>query len=140
MPTSSSAVSRARAGRCRDCNRNHGLPRPCAHKAVGFKRELFPEILAAETTVLKPPPGQMVEFGMSETIQTGRAAEGRVPVLISQRQTAAPVLVPARGLLGRAWYGLGSVVEFLFGVATLIGGLAVLATIPVLQFLSLGYL
>jgi|SRR5262245_3428017 len=36
--------------------------------------------------------------------------------------------------------GIGLVIEWLFGFVSLIGGLAVLAAIPVLQFLSLGYL
>jgi hypothetical protein len=36
--------------------------------------------------------------------------------------------------------GIGSVLEWLFGVAVLFIGLAVLAALPVLQFLSLGYL
>lgn len=47
---------------------------------------------------------------------------------------------PKRGLIARCVRGIGSALEWLFGVATLIGGLALLATLPILQFLSLGYL
>lgn len=52
-----------------------------------------------------------------------------------------------RGLVAKAWglaTGLvgfvGSVLEWLLGAAALVVGLAVLAALPVLQFLSLGYL
>lgn len=40
----------------------------------------------------------------------------------------------------RAWYGVGYGLEWLFGLASLIGCLAVLAAIPILNFVSLGYL
>ena len=55
---------------------------------------------------------------------------------------AIAVLEPATrpGRLRRGWDGLWSAVEWLFGVASLIGGLAILAAIPVVQFLTLGYL
>jgi hypothetical protein len=45
-----------------------------------------------------------------------------------------------RNVISRTWTGIGSALEWLFGVAALIGGLAVLAAIPIVQFLSLGYL
>ncbi len=76
---------------------------------------------------------------MSHTTLTCEPAEGQAPVPVPLRQTAAPSQGVARSLLGRTWHAVGSLVEFLFGVTTLIGGLAVLATLPVLQFLSLGY-
>ncbi len=44
------------------------------------------------------------------------------------------------GLLRRLFTALGLVMEWIFGAATLIVGLSVLATIPVAQLLSLGYL
>jgi hypothetical protein len=44
------------------------------------------------------------------------------------------------GAIGRAIVALGSVLEWLFGAAALMVGLAVLAALPLLQFLSLGYL
>jgi hypothetical protein len=53
---------------------------------------------------------------------------------------AAPVRRTFWGVLGRCWRGLASACEWLFGTATLIIGLAVLAALPVLQFLALGYL
>jgi hypothetical protein len=59
--------------------------------------------------------------------------------------TFAPVLVPCLAIDERGWlrrlldFGL-SVVVGSFGAATLIVGLAILATVPVLNLLSLGYL
>src|SRR5438045_7866522 len=47
---------------------------------------------------------------------------------------------PSRSVLGRVWHGAGSACEWLFGAATLVVGLAVLAAVPILQFLTLGYL
>jgi hypothetical protein len=40
----------------------------------------------------------------------------------------------------RAWYGLCYCLEWVFGLASLIGFLAVMAAIPILNFISLGYL
>src|SRR5262245_35401180 len=51
--------------------------------------------------------------------------------------------LPQRGLLGilgRTWRGITSACEWIFGVATLILGLAFLSSLPVFNFLSLGYL
>ena len=49
---------------------------------------------------------------------------------------ATIVGAPRSGILGAA----ASAIEWIFGTATLIVGLSVLATIPVVQLLSLGYL
>jgi hypothetical protein len=43
-------------------------------------------------------------------------------------------------IVGRGVRAVGSVLEYLFGVLVLLIGLAVLAALPLLQFLSLGYL
>jgi hypothetical protein len=54
-----------------------------------------------------------------------------------------PASPPSGGLLVKAWgcvRRVGSMLEWLFGVGVLMVGLAVLAAVPVLQFLSLGYL
>ncbi len=48
--------------------------------------------------------------------------------------------VVRHGILRRVWNFLTSMAEWVFGAAALILGLSVLAAIPVLQFLSLGYL
>ncbi len=77
---------------------------------------------------------------MGEMRLISRASADRELVTITARQAAAPEVAPPGGILGRVAYGLGVMVETPFGIAVLIGGLAVLATIPVLQFLSLGYL
>jgi hypothetical protein len=53
----------------------------------------------------------------------------------------APVTRPAlRTMPERAWHWFGSIAEWLFGAVALTVGLAVLAAIPVAQFLTLGYL
>jgi hypothetical protein len=41
---------------------------------------------------------------------------------------------------GRLWRTIGAALEWLFGLACLLVGLAVLASIPIVQFLTLGYL
>src|ERR1700722_12938070 len=53
-----------------------------------------------------------------------------------------PVLdvLPARGFFGTIWHFIGSAAEWVFGVFALIVGLAILSAIPIVQFLSLGYL
>jgi hypothetical protein len=53
-----------------------------------------------------------------------------------------PVLdvLPVRGFFGTIWHFIGSVAEGIFGVFALIVGLAILSAIPIVQFLSLGYL
>jgi len=48
--------------------------------------------------------------------------------------------LPTRSLPVRFWLSCGRVLEWLFGVAALLVGLAIVASIPVLQLLSLGYL
>ncbi len=63
----------------------------------------------------------------------------------AERYPAAPqgsnVAIAPRGRrLLAAWHAVSSILEWGFGTLTLIVGLSVLATIPVLQFLSLGYL
>ena len=45
-----------------------------------------------------------------------------------------------RGVAGRLASAIGSCVEWTFGVFSLIVGLSVIATVPILQFASLGYL
>jgi hypothetical protein len=52
----------------------------------------------------------------------------------------APVFGSKHSVVGRSFRALASGLEWLFGVAALLVGLAVLAALPVLQFLSLGYL
>ncbi len=53
--------------------------------------------------------------------------------------TKAPMLV-SRSFIRRFFDGVASLVEWLFGAAVIVVGLAVLSVLPVLNFLSLGYL
>jgi hypothetical protein len=72
-------------------------------------------------------------------------ALGEPPILLPieprVRDFSPPVdAAPKRPLLLRPVYFFTRVLEGVFGIVTLIVGLAVLATYPLLQFLSLGYL
>lgn len=47
---------------------------------------------------------------------------------------------PPAGLLRRIWNGFWSMLDWLFGFGAILFGLAILSVIPILNFLSLGYL
>jgi hypothetical protein len=61
------------------------------------------------------------------------------PAAPARRRRPSPLAAPFR-LVGRGVRAVGSVLEWVFGALTLMVGLAALAALPVLQFLSLGYL
>jgi hypothetical protein len=64
-----------------------------------------------------------------------------LPVLAEEAIVEAEEVSPARASLPRRlWRRFGSVCEWLFGALSLTVGLAFLAAVPVLQFLTLGYL
>lgn len=67
-------------------------------------------------------------------------AENDPVVLQLVEEEPAPVRRGVLGVLGLIWRGTASVCEWLFGVVTLVVGLAVLSALPVFNFLSLGYL
>lgn len=68
--------------------------------------------------------------------QVSPGGESHTGLLLSQKPIKHLVLrLPAM-----IWRGITSASEWLFGSAALVGGLALLATYPILQFLSLGYL
>jgi hypothetical protein len=79
-------------------------------------------------------PG-LTQAEMSPTAQM--AAAGCVAVVLPPSGDSSP---PRAGKLRRAMRRIGSAAEWMFGLLSLIVALAVLATLPVLQFLSLGYL
>src|SRR5262249_31786591 len=60
--------------------------------------------------------------------------------LPAEEQAPLDVLPVRAGLIARTWRLVCSVTEWLFGALTLLVGLSFLAAIPILQFLSLGYL
>src|SRR5262249_23715279 len=67
------------------------------------------------------------------------------PIILTFAEAESPDLLvapesPRWGRVRRTFRAIASVAEWLFGVAALVVGLAVLATLPILQFLSLGYL
>ena len=51
-----------------------------------------------------------------------------------------PIVYPKRGLIRRSLAGVGSAIEWLFGFASVMLGLAIIASVPIAQFLTLGYL
>jgi hypothetical protein len=63
-----------------------------------------------------------------------------IPLVVPVVEAGLVVPIRKASLLRRMVRGVGSAGEWIFGVATLIVGLAVLAAIPIVQFLSLGYL
>jgi hypothetical protein len=61
-------------------------------------------------------------------------------VLEAESLEFVPIVYPERGFIRRMLGKVGSCIEYLFGLASLLLGLAILASIPVIQFLTLGYL
>jgi hypothetical protein len=58
--------------------------------------------------------------------------------IVTVRDAVSPT--PKVGLLRRLWRWTWSAIDWLFGLASLIAGLAALATMPLVQMLTLGYL
>jgi hypothetical protein len=74
------------------------------------------------------------------TVSPEPSAELVVAQLILPEWPEQQVSLPRQNPLRRTVSQIASAVEWLFGTATLVLGLAILATLPVVQFLSLGYL
>lgn len=63
-----------------------------------------------------------------------------LPVRPADQEPPLVIPVRRRSILGAIWHAIGSFVEWIFGAVTLTIGLSVLAAIPLVQFLTLGYL
>lgn len=74
--------------------------------------------------------------------ETSASADASPPVRVFMAEGIEErvAIVDERSFPVRAWQGLCSCLEWLFGLASVIAGLALLASIPIAQFLSLGYL
>jgi hypothetical protein len=83
-------------------------------------------VLSAEAVEEEPPI-------VAETVQ--REIEPAEAIEIQEPEFPWPKSWPMR-----AWHGLCYALEWLFGLASVLGCLAVLAAIPLLNFISLGYL
>src|SRR5262245_39458201 len=84
----------------------------------------------------EPPPLPVVEIDRDDRMVRPPAPP---PLPIAPR--GRPRREERRALtLGEFFRGIGRGAEWLFGLVSLVAGLAVLAALPVLQFLSLGYL
>ena len=94
--------------------------RPSLYRAV--------HIMDALPVDTSPPP-----LPVFDAILVEEAPRRRTPPLPS---TTGPRVGPIR----RMYRGTASMLEWLFGAASLVVGLAVLAALPLLQFISLGYL
>jgi hypothetical protein len=68
------------------------------------------------------------------TTTTGLPVAQEVPE--GQNPELVPIVFPQRGLIRR----VRSLIEWMFGLASLFLGLAILASVPIVQFLTLGYL
>jgi hypothetical protein len=83
-----------------------------------------------------------------EPVELALAAEDDADILDVLPASAATSAMPVSempiarkpGFIRRTWRFVGSVLEWLFGAVSLCIGLAVLAALPLFQFLSLGYL
>src|SRR5262245_21737355 len=83
-----------------------------------------PPVVPAATPAFPDSPFRTSQSELNSTLLPPRSA----------------LVTPPRSLPFRAWRLLTGVLEWLFGLASLIGCLAVLAAIPLVNFLSLGYL
>jgi hypothetical protein len=81
---------------------------------------------------------QPLEALLVAEAESGAAESDFVPAGSPSRDEV-PLPWP-RSLPMRCWYGLAWGLEWLFGLASVVGTLAVLAAIPIVNFVSLGYL
>jgi hypothetical protein len=80
----------------------------------------------------------MVSLEPDPVLVTSPPAEQAVEAEVLQRRDTEPREPQSWPV--RAWYALCRGLEWLFGLASLVGVLAVLAAVPILNFVSLGYL
>ncbi len=100
--------------------------------------DVVPVDATAEIPVVAPPtseePVEVLPVGADEPIDL-------FPSVSQERIDVVPVRVEAQSpFVERAFWAIVGLPEWILGIATLIVGLAILAALPVLQFLSLGYL
>jgi hypothetical protein len=101
-------------------NESEPLPVARALPVAVAVAELAPPVRAIP--IVGPPPREEV-----------------APIPVAEPEPESPLLSPFE-LVARPFRAVGSVLEWVFGFAALMVALAVLAAIPVAQFLSLGYL
>jgi hypothetical protein len=121
-----------------------GMPQPVPGKKVfcspaiehPWRFEAMQQVPSSPATVAPSEPlGHAVDCAELTEEQPGGLSDSAVPSLA---EMVDPPVHPGR--VRRAWRTTCSVLEWLFGVASLVVGLAVVATIPLVQMLSLGYL
>lgn len=102
-----------------------------------------------EPALVPPASGEILaEIVMedkSPVIFTGEDSAEKLPPQANPKDVpleahVEPTIPWPKSLPMQAWYGLCWGLEWLFGLASVIGCLAVLAAIPILNFISLGYL
>ncbi len=94
-------------------------------------------VAAALAPKAQQPSVEQIQGEQQQEEQNLQVAE---LVDVSGIPEASVAEAPRRGWIRRVVYFLGSCFEWLFGLMSLFLGLAVLATIPIVQFISLGYL
>lgn len=92
-----------------------------------------------------PPRGQPLIFGDEPAVTAEIATDEAVPATIDEHDQpldahVEPTSPWPRSWPMRAWYGLCWGLEWVFGLASVIGSLAILAAIPIVNFVALGYL
>lgn len=109
----------------------------------------------------EPPPVQVVRAELVPKVETPEIVVAELSSSAAELVTEAEIVWPEPGSsraepkprfpretgdltssnrLIRAWFGMCSAASWCFGALTLFLGLSFLATLPILQFLSLGYL
>jgi hypothetical protein len=86
---------------------------------------------ASEVVFLPPPHQPAAEAGLEPPVVTVVSGEAIEPVAAERVPRSWPVYL---------WWLLCNTLEWLFGLTSVVGCLAVLSAVPLVQFVSLGYL
>ncbi|MBY0525646.1 MAG: hypothetical protein K2R98_19735 [Gemmataceae bacterium] len=91
---------------------------------------------------LSPLPTRPIRPASTDAILDALPAAPEILDVLPLFEESIADALPAvrRGFFGSIWHFIASVSEWLFGAVALIVGLAILSAIPIVQFLTLGYL
>ena len=116
------------------------LSKPPANE-VAAEAILFIEESVRDTT---EPPFEILDDRPPVDVEADKSGDEVTPPPIQVYAAESIIeqvdLVAEHSLPVRCWIGVCSVMEWLFGVVCMLTALAVLASIPIVQFFSLGYL
>ncbi len=94
------------------------------------------ERVAESKVISSEDVGSVEDAADDEVVFTSKLVSP--PVRIVDADLVAPQPKPSMPV--RIWLAVGSLAEWVFGMVSLLAGLAVVSSIPILQFASLGYL